>query len=1025
MFLREYIFLIIFFCFLKVSYGQQANLYFKKINTQNGLSHNKVNCIIQDQRGFIWMGTDDGLNRFDGQYFTSFRHQPNNPSTISGNIITDLLEDEQGKIWIATADGGLTKYDHRLKPAEQFKQFTNIPGDTTTIPINIINALIQDKMNHLWLATSGKRVLRFDKKNENFIQPVNTGTSNALALCIDQYDSLWVGRQGGGLLKVNTNNLSYHMDDRYLDLYADLPHVTVTSLYKDRKNNIWFGSWDKVLYCYNPTDQKKMIFKNDNTEFSFPNDEIQAFAEDRNGRIWMGGKYFGLTVYNPQKKHFYNYRHDVAREGTLADNQINCILIDRTGKIWIGTNKGISVYNPMQQPFVQTFVSSKNKNVIIYDFYKDDDQNLWIGTNNGLYIQKKGSADLAHLPLTYKDRQLTISKIFKDDDGTIYLGTDFSLFKFNTSDNSISLLPNTEQDPVVFNIIDSRIISIAKETINGQPVLMVSPYGHFLAYYNLQTKKWVSRNDSTERIIEKFNMVDNLFRKIYKTRSGKIWLATGKAGLGAWINNSTPVINYYNHNPANNQSISNNNIYDVVETKNGDLWISTFGGGLNFFDIKSKKFSHLPNSHNLLEGLQLDEQENVWMISNGNLHQYNVHSKSYSSFTLPDLEKSGGVSGNIYKDDKGRMYLAGTNYFISFHPSEVVVENKQPHVYFTDFKLFNTSHSHLAYKNVIPLKHNQNHFTIEFAAPEFSGNEVEYAYMLEGFDADWILAGKKNYASYSNLQGGNYTFKVKATNKKGYWNQAFTAINININPPFWKRWWFFIALALLTGAGVYGLYRYRINELLERQAIRNKIAQDLHDNVGSTLSSISIYSQVAKIYKSQEKQDDLQDTLEKISSTSSEMISEMNDIVWAINPRNDNMKVILQRMESYARPLLQAKKISFEFNYDPAILHVNMQMEQRKNFYLIFKEAVNNALKYSNCTHLEVNIKSGHGHITLIVKDNGIGFDEKEINTKIASSLAGNGLQNMKRRAFDMKGTIHFTTKPGEGTMILLKFPIT
>ena len=287
MFLREYIFLIIFFCFFKVSYGQQANLYFKKINTQNGLSHNKVNCIIQDQRGFIWMGTDDGLNRFDGQYFTSFRHQPNNPSTISGNIITDLLEDEQGKIWIATADGGLTKYDHRLKPAEQFKQFTNIPGDTTTIPINIINALIQDKMNHLWLATSGKRVLRFDKKNEHFIQPVNTGTSNALALCIDQYDSLWVGRQGGGLLKVNTNNLSYHMDDRYLDLYADLPHVTVTSLYKDRKNNIWFGSWDKVLYCYNPADQKKMIFKNDNTEFSFPNDEIQAFAEDRNGRIWI------------------------------------------------------------------------------------------------------------------------------------------------------------------------------------------------------------------------------------------------------------------------------------------------------------------------------------------------------------------------------------------------------------------------------------------------------------------------------------------------------------------------------------------------------------------------------------------------------------------------------------------------------------------------------------------------------------------------------------------------------------------
>src|SRR5690606_36760921 len=268
----------VFIFTLAASNGQSTNLYFSKLNTQNGLSHNKVNCILQDQRGFIWMGTDDGLNRYDGQYFTSFRHQPHNPSTISGNIITSLLEDKEGILWIGTADGGLTRYDYRLSPLEQFKQYSFIPGEANSIPVNIINALIQENDDYLWLATSGKRVLRFDKKKEEFIQPVNSGTSNVLALCLDNADSLWVGRQGGGLLKVNTKTLAYHMDDRYTNLYADLPHVTVTSLFKDRKNNIWFGSWDKVLYCYDPVNKKKLVFKKDPSAYSFTNDEILAFS---------------------------------------------------------------------------------------------------------------------------------------------------------------------------------------------------------------------------------------------------------------------------------------------------------------------------------------------------------------------------------------------------------------------------------------------------------------------------------------------------------------------------------------------------------------------------------------------------------------------------------------------------------------------------------------------------------------------------------------------------------------------------
>jgi ligand-binding sensor domain-containing protein/two-component sensor histidine kinase len=1016
------LFLNVFFA--ASSIAQAPYLYFNKLTTQNGLSHNKVNCILQDKRGFIWMGTDDGLNRYDGRYFTSFRHHPGDPSTISGNIITSLLEDEGGILWIGTADGGLSRYDYRLQASKQFKQYRHLPNDSTSIPVNIINALLQDRFGYLWIATGTRWVLRFDKKTGKFETPAKSGTRNALDVLLDKNDTLWVGRQGGGLLKVNTRDLSSVVDHRYSNLYAKLPHATISSLFRDSEDHIWYGSWDRVLYKHNSSTNKEEQFQKGEDVFSFPNDDILDFAEDRSGRLWMAGRHSGLTVLDKQRVKFFNYTYDPSREGTIADNHVNCIFIDRSGLVWLGTGKGVSVYNPQQQPFVQTFLPSGGNNITLYDFHTDPGGNLWIGTNEGLYVQYKNSYSFQHKPLQYKGKPLSVSKFFRDRDGSFYLGTNFSVFLYDAARHSISMLPNTEKDPVVHNIIDSRIVAIARDTIEGHPALVVSPYGHFISYYDFAERRWVSRTDSGKNILERFNLRDNLVRKIYTAKNGQKWFATGKSGLAEWKNHSVPSLSYMRNDPANSQSISNDNLYDITEDSNGNLWISTYGGGLNHFDVKSRSFSHIESSNNLLEGLQTDDRGNVWMISNGNLHKYDPGFGTYSSFILPDLEKSGGVKGNIYKDNRGNMYVAGANYFVRFQPDAVRSVSHQPKVYFTDFKIFNNSHSELLTEKSIPLQHNQNYFTIEFSAPEFAGNPVEYSYMLDGFDKEWIEAGNHNSASYSNLEGGNYVFKVIATNKKGNLSGEFASVKITIIPPFWKRWWFFVLASTLVAAGIYAIYWYRINELVKRQTIRNKIAQDLHDNVGSTLSSISVYSQVAKIYHQQQKQEDLHQTLEKIGSTSSEMISEMNDIVWAINPRNDNMNVIIQRMESYAKPLLQARNIAFTFDFDPALVNMYLPMELRKNFYLIFKEAVNNALKYSGCKNLYVSVRLSDRTGKLTVKDDGKGFDMVQMKTLAAKSLSGNGLLNMGRRARDMKGDCTITSEPGLGTTISLVFPL-
>ena len=1005
------------FCF-----AQPSTLYFRNLNTGNGLSQNKINCIIQDKRGFTWIGTDDGLNRYDGHRFQVFRHDPSNSATLSGNMITDLLEDKNEILWIATADGGLSRYDYRLPPDKQFQQFKHSPSDSTSIPVNIINALLEDASGDLWLATSGNGVLRFNKEKKTFSEPIRRKSRTCLDLAIDHKGIIWAGKQGGGLTKIDPATMKYEEDERYFDVYAKLPHMTVSSLFRDSKNNMWMGSWDKVVYRVDPATQREDVFRKTEDPFSFPEDDPLSFAEDKNEHIWIGGKYNGLYFYHPATGKFFNYRHDPSKEGSLAGNQVNCIFIDGSGIVWLGTNGGISIYDPVQQKFAQTFLPIiDNNRQTIYDFHTDENNNVLIGTSEGLYVRNATDRSLRHFPLTYKNEKLAVTKFFRNRDGVLYIGTQVSVFRLN-KDFSVAPLPNTDKDVVMNHIIESRVVSMTADTIDGHPVLLVSPYGHYLAYYDFVLQQWVSRQDSIRQIIKKFNIRDNLIREFFKTSNGNIWMATTKSGLGEWARHSSPVVRYYNNIPGNDSSISNNHIFDIREDKKGNLWVSTYGGGLHYFNVDTKQFQHITASHNLAEGMQVDDSGNVWMIANGNLDRYDPYHKSYSTFELPDLEKSGGVRGYICGDANGKIYIAGSGYFIVFDPTQVRDLRTTPPVHFTDFKIFNDSYSHLLFEKEINLKYNENFFTVEYAAPGYhAGYPVQYSHQLVGVDHNWVDDGSKSAVNYTNLDAGEYMFKIRATIKPGVWENEISSVLIRIKPPWWRTWWFFSMAAVFIALVIYFMYRYRINELLKRQAIRNKIAQDLHDNVGSTLSSISVYSQVAKIYQQQQKLEPLQDTLEKISATSSEMISEMNDIVWAINPRNDNMETILQRMESFARPLLASQEVKFHFSYVPGIQHQHLEMAKRKNFYLIFKEAINNALKYSGCKNLWVDISLHHHQLELLVKDDGKGFDVKKIRSM--NTLSGNGVRNMEMRAKEMKGNWSIVSSDS-GTIVKLAFPI-
>lgn len=1018
---------IVFFIALlhcKNSHAQRQPVFFQQINIANGLSHNRVNCIQQDKRGFVWIGTNDGLNRYDGQHFTIFRNTPSDTSSISGNIITDILEGTNQILWIATADGGITKYDHRLPPAKQFKQYKHNDASPASIPVNGVNSLLLYRNRFLWMGTSGGGMIRFDIDKEKFEQSVSSAGKTFTDLCYDNAGMIWGGKQGGGYTIIHPETFEATTDPRYNNLYAKLPHMAINCLLPDG-DAVWLGSWDKVLYKINSADKSEKIFLPGNSPGSFTEDEILCFAKDKTGNIWMGGRTTGLQYFDQQRQLFYHYSYDPSKAGTIASNRVNCLFIDNSGTLWAGTEKGISRSNPMLNQFEQTFLQpNTNAPLIIYDFFRDDNAVLWIGTSQGLY-QQNTNGGLVHIPLQYKGEALVVSNFFYDrPTGTLYIGTNYSLFIIDAATKKITLLPNTDKDVVMKKIIDSRVVSIMKDTVNGHPVLVVLPYGHYLAWYDLTEKKWYSRTDSVKKIISTFGLNDHLIRSIFKTGSNYWYMATGKQGLAVWQHPLQEKVSYFTNNPGSTTSISSNHVYDLAPDNAGNFWVSTFGGGLNYFNSRTGNFFHMPASPNLSEGIATDNVGNVWGISNGLLYKYNITGKSFTTFELPDVEKSGGVKGNIFKDSDGSLLLAGEGYFIRFNPDEIKQQTLPPKIYFTDFKIYNTSYSHLLQSNTIRLSYQQDYFSFDFSTPYFINTpQIQYYCMMEGQDKEWVALGNRNYASYSNLPGGKYTFRIRAVTPNSK-QQAESFVLIVITPPVWKQWWFFVVCAVVAAGIVYAVYRYRINELLKRQEIRNKIAQDLHDSVGSTLSSISVYSQVAKIYNQKQKETELQDTLEKISSTSGEMIAEMSDIVWTINPRNDSMEKILQRMESFALPLLQTKNISCSFVYPPSVTKLNLPMQTRKNFYLIFKEAINNVLKYSGCSTMQVSLVHDDEGIELLVKDDGKGFDVGNMKQLAAKSLSGNGLVNMKRRAAEMKGTCTIESAPGKGTTIRLRFPI-
>ena len=458
----------------------------------------------------------------------------------------------------------------------------------------------------------------------------------------------------------------------------------------------------------------------------------------------------------------------------------------------------------------------------------------------------------------------------------------------------------------------------------------------------------------------------------------------------------------------------------IYEDAQGALWLGTVSG-LNKLVLgegaapQTPSFTRytekdgLPND--FIYGILGDAEGNLWLSTNKGLSKFNDRlppGKKFRNYDVQDgLQNNEFNVGAYHRGHSGALYFGGVNGFNIFFEQRVKDNSHAPPVVLTAFRVFNEEvalDTAVAEIKTLALSHQQNFFSFDFAALDFTQPEKNrYAYKMEGFDRDWVQAETRRYASYTNLDPGQYVFRVKGANNDGVWNENGAAVKITIRPPFWKTWWF----RLLAAAAAFGalslLYRYRVSRLLEMERLRVRIASDLHDDIGSTLTKISLHSE---LIQHSADAGEIKESLRKIGAMSRELITTMSDIVWSIDARNDTMGDLVDRMREFAAGVLPAKAIAFSFDATALVLPQKLPVNVRQNVYLIFKEAVNNITKHAEASHVAIQLKSSNGTFSMTVSDDGKAWRDDENQT-------GQGLRNMRMRAERIGGRLEIYRDPG------------
>jgi len=812
--------------------GQELNSGFQQLTIKNGLSNNEVLCFFQDSKGFMWIGTHDGLNKFDGYKFTAYKKSRQIPNSMSDNIIRSINEDNDGILWIGTNRGGLNKFDPKT---EKFTQYIYNPEDPNGVKMRTsIRSIAIDKNDMIWLATSRLGLLKFDKKAEKFdVHYVDSSNINSINSNIIQ--TLFINSIGELIVGTSKGLCIYNPEIKGFSKFEIIINgkiVSVNSILESRThvNEVYWLGTSEGLVKFNRKTEGYTLFKPDNYN-SLENNSVTSVIEENN-KLWLGMDK-GIAIFDLKSNSFHIASRVENLDQSIVKNSILSLYVDESRIIWISlARNGLVKYDINMKKF-ELYKNNPNKKQTIPKetircIYQNQDYTLWVGTIQGglIHMDRKNNIITTYKHEKDKAKGLSgnsIQAVFQDSRDNLWLGTDnYGLERAritnNYKANQIEEFIHYKHDPLNPKSISFNQIQIIFEDSKGR--LWIGTTGG-LNRFNYENEEFIRyRNDANNPN----SIINNGIQSaISEDKDGNLWIGTW-GGLDKMDVNDLDNIKYvhYNNNPDDSTSLGEDRVISNYIDEEGNIWLGTFGGGLDMLSYKEAqknnpkdaKFIHYTEneglSNNVIYTILPDESGNLWLSTNYGLSKFDIESKKFTNYyEINGLQSNEFFWGCGFKGLNGELFFGGAKGFNSFFPKDLKPNPYIPPIVITNFQIFSKPVSigknsvlkkSITETKEIILTHKDKVISFEFAALHYSIPENnKYAYKLEGFDKEWLkVDANKRFVTYTNLRAGDYVFRVKGTNSEGVWNKEGTFIKIKVLPPWWITWWF-LTIVIVSG----------------------------------------------------------------------------------------------------------------------------------------------------------------------------------------------------------------------------------
>ncbi len=808
-----------------LNFGQENVRIFEAITIEDGLSQNTVQSIVQDKHGFLWFGTEAGLDRYDGHTIKEFKFSPTDPNSLSDSWIHKLYLDKDGNLWVGT-NNGINLFD---RAKNEFKNYLDDYSEAESLKPIVINDIIQD-LNGAVLAATSKGLFKFNGQKFEFI-PVPAGTKNIeinfTSLAVDSNGVMWLGTENRGLIKFNTSNQS---TVRYIHSTTDKHSIAgekILFISIDYKNNLWIGLDNVGIDYFNQSSQVFTHYNTNSTTNNIPTNRVRSILKKSRTQYWIGTFDNGLFLWNTETKAATNYKHDKYNKRSLSNNIVLSIYKDHSGILWAGTSGGgvnksqVSLFQIVEHKINRQNTLSNN---LIWSFKEDSDGNIYTGTSDGLNIFDK---KLNHLK-TIKNElnsdkiitQNTIWAIAIDEKGDVWFGTGDGLNKLSKSTNKIAQY-YFDKNPL-YTLRNNRVQTLLYDS---QKKLWV---GTKNGIFKLDTQ--TSSYEYIDSVVTSGNDIklDETF-VLFEDFQKNIWVGTRDKGLIKYdrINNEYFSLTSKLNDPS---TLSSNDIISIQQSKDSSIWIGT-PYGLNkinplTFEVKQYHVSDgLPDE--VIYGIIEDEHNYLWVSTNNGICRFYPSANEFKTYTVNDGLQSNEFNVGAYlKLKSGKLLFGGINGFNAFDPEKMEATRAKPQIQFTGIKKFDKElllDKSLQETSLIQLAHDENYFTIEFALLDFTSPRTNsYYYSITDSDKGWIDIGNKHDITFTNLAAGEYNLRIKGITSDGVESINTSKIKIIIEPVFWSTWWFRIIAIVFFAMLLFFGHKYRMrsvrtrNDLLER-----------------------------------------------------------------------------------------------------------------------------------------------------------------------------------------------------------------